>query len=59
MGDSCRTVNGTVDIKAGESQKVSSGMLFGLGEIDVKVTVVNEEKIATGTQIIILTIINK
>lgn len=54
-----KTVNGTVDIKAGESQKVSSGMLFGLGEIDVKVTVVNEEKIATGTQIIILTIINK
>ena len=54
-----KTANGTVDIKAGESQKVYSGMLFGLGEIDVKVTVLNEEKIATGTQIIILTIIKQ
>jgi hypothetical protein len=54
-----KTTNGTVDIQAGESQKVSSGMLFGLGNINVKANVANKEKIATGMQIIILTMINK
>ena len=54
-----KTANGTVDIQAGESQKVSSGMLFGLGNINIKAYVANEEKIATGIQIIILTMINK
>jgi hypothetical protein len=34
-------------------------MLFGLGKIRIKVAVLDDEEIVTGTQMIVLTIINK
>jgi hypothetical protein len=48
-----KTVNGTIDIPAGESKTVGTGMLFGFGAISITAKVADEEKTATGTQIII------
>jgi hypothetical protein len=44
-----KTVNGTVDIKVGESKTVSTGMLLGLGSISIHARVAGVEKTATGT----------
>ena len=52
-----KTVNGTIDIPAGESVTVTTGMLIGFGKISIIAKVADEEKTAEGTQIIILSIV--
>jgi subtilisin family serine protease len=54
-----KTVNGTVDIKAGESKTMSIGMLFGLGGISISARVSVIEKTAKGTQFIIFSMVEK
>jgi hypothetical protein len=54
-----KTVNGTIDIPAGESKTVSTGMLLGLGGISIVARIAGMEKTATGTQLIILSIVPK
>jgi hypothetical protein len=51
------TVDGTVDIAAGESKTVGTGLFFGFGALQVTATVDEETKTASGTQLIILTMI--
>jgi hypothetical protein len=53
------TVNGTVDIAIGESKTVGTGMLFGLGGIQITATVDEGTKTASGTQFFILTRVKK
>lgn len=52
-----KTVNGTIDIKVNESKDVTTGIFFGLGGIDITVTVADKEKTAEGIQVIIFTLI--
>ena len=52
-----KTAFGTIDVPAEDSVTMGTGLLFGLGGIDIKATVAGEEKTATGTQIIILTLV--
>jgi subtilisin family serine protease len=52
-----KTVNGTVDIKAGESQTVSTGMILGLGSINISTRAAGIEKTTTGTQLIIYSMV--
>ena len=54
-----KTVNGKVDIKAGASQTVSTGMLLGFGGITINAMVAGVEKTAKGTQIIFYSIVKK
>jgi len=44
-----KTVNGTIDIPAGGSKTVGTGMFFGFGAISITAKVADEEKTATGT----------
>ena len=53
LGRINKTVNGTIDIPAGGSKTVGTGILFGLGALSITATVAVEEKTAKGTQIII------
>ena len=53
-----KTVNETYDIEAGGSQTLSTGILIGLGSIDITVKAGEEEKTATGIQIIIFTLVS-
>jgi len=53
-----KTVNGTVDIPAGESVTVKTGMLLGFGIISIVAKVAGEEQTATGTQLIIFSMVN-
>lgn len=57
LGKIYKTVNGTVDINAGESQTVSTGMLLGLGGITISARVADVEKTATGSQLIIFSMV--
>jgi hypothetical protein len=52
-----KTVNGTVDIPAGESVTVNTGMLLGFGALSITAKVADEEQTATGTQIIIFSMV--
>jgi len=52
-----KTVNGTIDIEAGATETISSGLLLGLGGIEITVTVGVKEEIAEGLQLFIFTII--
>ena len=54
-----KTVNGTVDIKAGESKTFSTGMLLGFGSLSISASVEGVEKIAKGTQLLIFSIVKK
>ncbi len=54
-----KTVDGTVDILAGESVTVETGLLFGFGPISIIVTVADDELTATGTQVIIFSMVKK
>ena len=54
-----KTVNGTIDIPAGGTKTVGTGMLFGFGTLSITAKVADEEKTATGTQIIIFSIVKK
>jgi len=53
LGSINKTVSGTVDIKAGESQTVSTGMFFGLGGIIISAKVDIVGKAVRGTQLLI------
>jgi len=59
LGKINKTVNGTVDIPAGKSVTVKTGMLFGFGAISITAKVADEEQTATGTQIIIISMVKK
>jgi len=52
-----KTVNGTIDIPAGESVTVGTGILLGFGKISIIAKVADEEQTATGTQLIIFSMI--
>ncbi len=52
-----KTVNGTIDIPAGETVTVKTGMLLGFGAISIIAKVADEEQTATGTQIIIFSMV--
>ena len=54
-----KTVNGTIDIPAGETVTVKTGMLLGFGAISISAKVADEEQTATGTQIIIFSMVKK
>ncbi len=52
-----KTVNGTIDISAGDTVTVKTGMLLGFGSISIVAKVADEEQTATGTQIIIFSMV--
>jgi hypothetical protein len=52
-----KTVNGTIDIPAGDTVTVKTGMLFGFGAISIVAKVADEEQTATGTQLLIFSIV--
>jgi subtilisin family serine protease len=54
-----KTVNGTIDIPAGKSVTVKTGMLLGFGTISITAEVADEEQTATGTQLIIFSMVKK
>ena len=54
-----KMVTDTIDIPAGESITVGTGLFFGLGPIIITAKVADEEKTATGTQIIIFSMVKK
>ena len=59
LGKINMTINDTVDIPAGQSRTVGTGMFFGLGPITISAKVADEEKTATGTQFIIFSMVKK
>ncbi len=52
-----KTITGTMDINAGVTESISSGLLFGLGGIEITVTVGVKEETSEGFQIIIFTFV--
>jgi hypothetical protein len=52
-------VNGTIDIPAGKSVTVKTGILLGFGAISISAKVTDEEQTATGTQLIIFSMVPK
>jgi hypothetical protein len=59
IGGINKTVNGTIDIPAGKSVTVKTGMLLGFGPISITAKVADEEQTATGTQLIIFSMVPK
>jgi hypothetical protein len=59
LGKINKTVNGTIDIPAGDTVIVKTGMLLGFGPISITAKVANEEQTATGTQLIIFSMVKK
>ncbi|DAC71748.1 MAG TPA: hypothetical protein DSN98_08800 [Thermoplasmata archaeon] len=53
------TVNGTVDIAIGKTKTVGTSMFFGLGDIQMTVTVGDATKIAQGTQVLMFSILKR
>ena len=54
-----KAMNDTVDLPAGKSIKVSTGLLFGLGRITISVRAEVVEKTMKGTQLFILSIVKE
>jgi len=54
-----KTKNGTIDIPARGLKTVSTGMLLGLGAINISARVAGIEKTAKGTQFIIFSMVKK
>jgi hypothetical protein len=52
-----KTTTKEVDLKAGEAFEVKTGIIFGLGNINIAVTTPYDEETRTGTQIIIFTLV--
>jgi len=52
-----KTVNGTIDIIAGESKNIGTGRFFGCGPITIIVKIANVEKSAEGIQFFIFSIV--
>ncbi len=59
LGRINKTVNGTIDIPAGETIIVGTGMLLGFGAISITAKVADEEQTTTGTQLLIFSIVKK
>jgi hypothetical protein len=59
LGRINKTINGTIDLTAGESKTMGSGMLLGLGPLTISAKVVDEEQTKTGTQFIIFSMVKK
>jgi len=60
LGRINKTANGTVDVPAGELITiVKTGLFFGFGPISIIAKVANEEQTATGTQLIIFSMVKK
>jgi hypothetical protein len=59
LGKINKTVNGTIDIPAGGTKTVGTGMLFGFGSLAIAATVAGEDKTATGMQIIVYSMVKK
>jgi hypothetical protein len=57
LGKINTTINGTVDIPARGTKTVGTGMLFGLGSINISAKVSDEEQTATATQFIIFSMV--
>ena len=57
LGTINKTKNGTIDILAGESKTVSTGLFFGIGHIKITVKVAWKEMSEEGTHFIILSIV--
>lgn len=57
LGKINKTINGTVDIPAGESKIVGTGLFFGLGPITIIAKVADEAKTAEGTYLFIFSIV--
>jgi len=53
-----KTVNGTIDIDAGATESITSGLLFGLGGIEITVKVGVKEETAQGIQFLIFSIVS-
>lgn len=54
-----KTVNGKVDIAAGKSMTVKTGIFFGFGPFSIATKVVNEEYTTNGTQFVIFSMVKK
>jgi hypothetical protein len=52
-----KTINGTINITAGETIPVGKMILFGFGLITITARVADEEQTATGTQLIIVSLV--
>jgi hypothetical protein len=52
-----KTMNGTINISAGETIPVTTVKMFGLGPITINVKVADEEQTATGTQLFIFSLV--
>ena len=50
-------INGTVDISAGETKTVGTGLFFGIGSISIVAKVADEEKTTAGTHLFIFSIV--
>ena len=59
LGRINKTMNGTLDIPAGESVTETTGMLFGFGPLTISAKIADEEATVTGTQILIFSIVKK
>jgi subtilisin family serine protease len=54
-----KTKNGTINIPAGESKTVSTGMLLGLGSFNISARVAGIEKMVNGTQLLFFSMVKK
>jgi hypothetical protein len=54
-----KTTNGTIDVAVGESKTVGTGVLFGLGSIQITARVDELTKTAQGTQFFIFTMVRR
>ena len=57
LGRINKNMNGTVDIPVGGSKTMGTGMLFGFGAITISAKIADGEQTATGTQIIIFSMV--
>jgi hypothetical protein len=59
LGRISGTMNGTIDIPAGQSRSFSTGIFFGLGPITITAKAAEEEQTSTGMQLVIFSIVKK
>lgn len=57
LGKISKISQGTIEVPAGESRTVGTGLFFGFGPIMITAKVANEEKAATGIQFIIFSLV--
>jgi hypothetical protein len=53
-----KTIDGTIDVPAGDSVTVQTGLLLGLGPITITVKIADEEQTAEGTQLLIFSMVS-